>query len=271
MEGIKIMTKKEECFKLFYDNSGMNREAAISMVVSKLDVTKATAITYYPAWRKEYMSKPGYVAPVKEVKGKNKVKKEVAVKEFKYIDDPVKLMKLKETHTYKEVGKIYGTTDREIYLNIKHYKEEKLKTTTEDAEKISESHESSSGVIQTEEISEIVSEVAAKKNEKVEILPDSKDIPKSISKADKHSGICVDLNNIYKAKNKDYGDSFGKGFAEYGLLMAIIRLEDKLNRIKALYKNGGQSVKGESLVDSLKDLSNYSIMTVIELEGISNE
>lgn len=53
------MTKKEECFKFFDANPGMTREAAIKAVVSKLDITKTTAWTYYPAWRKEFMSKPG--------------------------------------------------------------------------------------------------------------------------------------------------------------------------------------------------------------------
>ena len=56
------MTKKEECFKFFDNNSGMTREEAIKAVMSKLNITKTTAWTYYPAWRKEFMSKPGHVS-----------------------------------------------------------------------------------------------------------------------------------------------------------------------------------------------------------------
>ena len=82
----------------------------------------------------------------------------------------------------------------------------------------------------------------------------------------KHKEICNKLNVIYEQKNKDYSDSFGIGFKEYGMAMPIIRLEDKLSRIKSLTKNKGREVKDESLIDSLNDLANYAIMTVIELE-----
>ena len=86
------------------------------------------------------------------------------------------------------------------------------------------------------------------------------------NKADAHLEVCKSLNNIYKVKNKDYGDSFGKSYKEYGMTMACIRLEDKLNRLKALNRNGKAEVKDESAIDTLKDLANYAIMTVIEME-----
>lgn len=79
-----------------------------------------------------------------------------------------------------------------------------------------------------------------------------------------HRNICAALNALYERKNADYGDSFGKSFTEYGMTMACIRLEDKLNRIKALTKTEAK-VKDESIEDTLMDLANYSIMTLIEL------
>lgn len=88
-----------------------------------------------------------------------------------------------------------------------------------------------------------------------------------MDKAERHLEICRGLNTIYKAKNKDYGDSFGKSYKEYGLTMACIRLEDKLNRLKSLNKNGQAEVKDESIEDTLKDLANYAIMTVIEMKN----
>ena len=36
-----------------------------------------------------------------------------------------------------------------------------------------------------------------------------------------HDAICAELNTIYVAKNHDYGDSFGKSYAEYGMVMAF--------------------------------------------------
>lgn len=80
-----------------------------------------------------------------------------------------------------------------------------------------------------------------------------------------HADICEELNEIYARKNHDYGDSFGKGYAEYGIVMAVIRLEDKLNRLKSLIK-AEALVEDESIEDTLMDLANYAIMTVIERE-----
>lgn len=91
-----------------------------------------------------------------------------------------------------------------------------------------------------------------------------------MDKAERHLEICRELNTIYKAKNQDYGDSFGKSYKEYGLTMACIRLEDKLNRLKALSKNGQAEVKDESIEDTLLDLANYAIMTVIEMKDYTS-
>ena len=82
----------------------------------------------------------------------------------------------------------------------------------------------------------------------------------------KHAEICCDLTDIYSRKNADYNDSFGKSFDEYGMAMPCIRLEDKLNRLKALtVHNQNPKVNDESIEDTLLDLANYAIMTLIEL------
>ena len=81
-----------------------------------------------------------------------------------------------------------------------------------------------------------------------------------------HKNICAELNDIYESKNADYGDSFSKTFAEYGIVAPLLRLEDKLSRLKSLYKKGVQKVKQESVRDTLLDLANYAILTVMELD-----
>ena len=83
-----------------------------------------------------------------------------------------------------------------------------------------------------------------------------------MDKATMHADICKNLNDLYQRKNHDYGDSFGKSYQEYGMVMACIRLEDKLNRLKSLCKQEAQV--DESVEDTLMDLANYSIMTLIE-------
>lgn len=84
-----------------------------------------------------------------------------------------------------------------------------------------------------------------------------------MNKSSTHAEICKDLNELYQRKNADYGDSFGKSYQEYGMVMACIRLEDKLNRLKSLT---GQEAKvaDESIEDTLMDLANYAIMTLVE-------
>lgn len=78
-----------------------------------------------------------------------------------------------------------------------------------------------------------------------------------------HQNICKLMNETYEKKNNDYGDSFSKSYREYGMTMSCIRLEDKLNRLKSLIKNE-QMVMDESVEDTLIDLANYAIMTIIE-------
>lgn len=80
-----------------------------------------------------------------------------------------------------------------------------------------------------------------------------------------HHKICEELTELYRKKNHDYGDSFHKSYQEYGLTMAAIRLEDKLNRFKTLARSGAE-VAEESLRDTLIDLANYAILTVMELD-----
>ena len=83
----------------------------------------------------------------------------------------------------------------------------------------------------------------------------------------RHQAVCNELNALYEKKNKDYGDSFHTSFIEEGLAMARIRLSDKLNRFKNLTKSkDGQAVNDESVRDTLIDLANYAIMTVMELD-----
>lgn len=70
---------------------------------------------------------------------------------------------------------------------------------------------------------------------------------------------------LYAERNEKYGDSFAKTFQEYGEAVALIRLEDKLNRAKTLVSMGLKGSDGESLIDTLMNLSNYANMAIIEL------
>ena len=95
---------------------------------------------------------------------------------------------------------------------------------------------------------------------------------------ERHRKICEYLTNLYERKNHDYGDSFHMTFIEEGMAMPRIRLGDKLGRFKTLTriaeKNLGtheQLVPDESVRDTLLDLANYAIMTVMELDRVKEK
>lgn len=87
-----------------------------------------------------------------------------------------------------------------------------------------------------------------------------------VAKVQRHKIICEEINDLYDRKNHDYGDSFHQTFIEEGMAMARIRLGDKFNRFKTLSRGGDQKVNDESIRDTLIDLANYAIMTVVEME-----
>lgn len=87
-----------------------------------------------------------------------------------------------------------------------------------------------------------------------------------IDKIAAHKAVCEELNQLYKRKNHDYGDSFHQTFIEEGVAMVRIRLGDKLSRFKTLTRSGDQKITDESIRDTLIDLANYAIMAVMEID-----
>ena len=88
-----------------------------------------------------------------------------------------------------------------------------------------------------------------------------------MDKYNRHMEICKELNETYIVKNKAYGDSFSVVFKDLGPISAITRISDKYYRIKSLITGAENNVKDEQIEDTLKDLANYCIMTLIELEN----
>lgn len=90
----------------------------------------------------------------------------------------------------------------------------------------------------------------------------------------KFESITKEMLELYKIKNKNYGNSFSEQFKEYGLTSVCIRLDDKIRRLKSLNKqmiSGNVNVDDESVRDTLVDLANYAILTVIELDKQSSD
>ena len=85
-----------------------------------------------------------------------------------------------------------------------------------------------------------------------------------IDKCRQHERICAVLNEMYRAKNTDYGDAYALLRKEYPASICY-RLTDKLNRLKTLYCREDETlIKSESVEDTLMDIANYAIMELIE-------
>lgn len=83
-----------------------------------------------------------------------------------------------------------------------------------------------------------------------------------------------ELLQTFVNKNADYGNSFESSLEEYGLIAALIRMDDKMGRLRTLIKSSiineildnesdGAKVKDESISDTLRDLSNYALMASV--------
>lgn len=72
---------------------------------------------------------------------------------------------------------------------------------------------------------------------------------------------------LYAERNEKYGESFSKTYQKRGHVAAIVRMEDKLDRADYLLSHGLMESDGESVIDTLMDLSNYANMTIMELMG----
>lgn len=78
----------------------------------------------------------------------------------------------------------------------------------------------------------------------------------------KFAKITESMLKIYELKNSDYGNSFDETCNKFGITAAIVRMYDKLNRISTLSRKD-PSVVDESIRDTLLDLANYAIMTIL--------
>ena len=90
---------------------------------------------------------------------------------------------------------------------------------------------------------------------------------KEMSKEDQFKAITENMLKTFVAKNSDYGNSFEQSCDIFGTVAAIVRMNDKMNRINHLYNNTNIAKVDEKLEDTLLDLANYCILTVMYLNS----
>ena len=74
--------------------------------------------------------------------------------------------------------------------------------------------------------------------------------------------ITEQMLQTYIKKNRDYGGAFERGMERDGIISALTRMYDKLDRLHSL-KDKDPEIVEESVQDTLLDLANYAIMTRI--------
>lgn len=77
--------------------------------------------------------------------------------------------------------------------------------------------------------------------------------------------IFAELRQVLLSKRRDYGSDNIGAFGELGVL---VRVYDKVARLKnLLYDNPGEP-KNEALEDTWRDISNYGLLALMERRGI---
>jgi hypothetical protein len=84
------------------------------------------------------------------------------------------------------------------------------------------------------------------------------------TQAQRIDSVCNEVRDLLIRKNHDYGDSFSKQFAKYGVLSGMIRMDDKMRRLETLI-DGEEAQVAESIEDTVADLAGYALLTLVEL------
>ena len=92
---------------------------------------------------------------------------------------------------------------------------------------------------------------------------------KEMPKEDQFKAITENMLKTFIAKNHDYGNSFEQSCDTFGTVAAVVRMNDKMNRINRLYNNTEIAKVDEKLEDTLLDLANYCILTIMYLKNKS--
>ena len=113
-------------------------------------------------------------------------------------------------------------------------------------------------------------EYEAPECEPIELPSSNVDLTNYISDTDQNSfrGIAEKIIGLHERKNHDYGNAAHESYKEFGLVSYVIRLNDKMKRLKSLTKPGAeQLVADEKIEDTLMDLAAYAIMAIESLHS----
>lgn len=82
----------------------------------------------------------------------------------------------------------------------------------------------------------------------------------------RHRKILDEMADTFSKKNSDYGNAFEEILDDFGASYAVGRLKEKLKRLTQLVVSNKQEVKDESIEDTLLDMANYAVLTIMWLQ-----
>lgn len=94
------------------------------------------------------------------------------------------------------------------------------------------------------------------------------------SKVERFKQLTGEMCALYARKNRDYGNSFSNMYKEWGAMYPLSRMQEKLSRAIQLLMCTGEDqaqVPEEKVTDTLIDLANYALMTILEIKEGNGE
>ena len=87
--------------------------------------------------------------------------------------------------------------------------------------------------------------------------------------------VLREMRETFEEKNALYGNSFEESLREWGALVGVSRIGDKMRRLKSLWMSSGcdsgvfvsSGGCGESVRDTLLDMANYCVMMIVAMDG----
>jgi len=84
-----------------------------------------------------------------------------------------------------------------------------------------------------------------------------------------HKELLDKIHKTYVEKNEAYGNSFDRSIDRWGYTAALVRIEDKCNRLEQLLLHN-KACNDESAIDTALDLANYSLMIAMKLLALDD-
>ena len=97
---------------------------------------------------------------------------------------------------------------------------------------------------------------------------DLKSTTPNISRLTIYQYLLNHLEEMYEAKNNDYGNSVADTYDKFGCVSFLVRITDKYNRLMTLCDPNAleQKVKDKKIDDTILDLANYCLLWLVERE-----